>query len=302
MEVRIINATTLSSLGSARVAWSGRLGTSSLSRLYSPGKTLQEIRIQAVSSFPSVVVTREKGKNQKLIDLLDSHGISNLELPLIEHKEGPDLDMLPSVIQEKTFDWIVITSPEAASVFLEGWKLADFPKARLAVVGVGTGQIFEKVGFKNANLSVDFVPSKANAKNLAEELPKLSSERGKVLYPASAKASHELEMGLSARGFEVVRLNTYSTETVKSIDPSILALAVSAPVVALASPSAVRAWVDVVDLSTWLGAAACIGQTSALAAEKAGFKRVFYPQSPGIDGWLQSIIEALETQTAKEAA
>ncbi|MCO5586641.1 hypothetical protein L7F22_040582 [Adiantum nelumboides] len=180
-------------------------------------------------------------------------------------------------------------------------RLAGSPRARLAVVGVGTGQVFDKVELKNAKLSIDFVPSKANAKNLAEELPKLSSGGGKVLYPASAKASHELEMGLSARGFDVVRLNTYSTETVKSIDPSILTLAVSASVVALASPSAVRAWVDVVDLSTWLGSAACIGQTSAVAAQKAGLKRVFYPPSPGIDGWLRSILEALETHTAKEA-
>ncbi|KAH7426409.1 hypothetical protein KP509_10G001000 [Ceratopteris richardii] len=184
------------------------------------------------------------------------------------------------------FDWIVITSPEAASVFLDGWRKAGFPEARLAVVGVGTGQVFEKVELENTKLSIDFVPSKANAKILAEELPKLLNGREKVLYPASAKASNELEMGLSARGFEVIRLNTYSTEAVKFIDSSILEIAISSPVVALASPTAVRAWVDVIDVSTWSGAAACIGQTSAVAAQKAGLKRVFYPENPGIEGSL----------------
>lgn len=265
--------------------------------VFHPGRCLQVVAVRASSSSPSVVVTREKGKNQKLIGLLHTRGISSLELPLIEHREGPDLKKLPSVIQESIFDWIVITSPEAASVFLEGWRLAGSPEARLAVVGVGTGQVFENPEVKSTRLSIEFVPSKANAKSLAEELPRLSEKGGKILYPASAKASHELEMGLSARDFEVVRLNTYSTESVKSIDPSLLASAVSAPVVALASPTAVRAWVALVDLSTWMGAAACIGQTSAVAAQKAGLKRVFYPDSPGIDGWLHSISEALQSQT-----
>ncbi|KAH7426407.1 hypothetical protein KP509_10G001000 [Ceratopteris richardii] len=269
----------------------------------SRGTRLQAFRVQAKSSSPSVVVTREKGKNQKLMNILHSHGISSLELPLIEHREGPDLDKLPSFIREGMFDWIVITSPEAASVFLDGWRKAGFPEARLAVVGVGTGQVFEKVELENTKLSIDFVPSKANAKILAEELPKLLNGREKVLYPASAKASNELEMGLSARGFEVIRLNTYSTEAVKFIDSSILEIAISSPVVALASPTAVRAWVDVIDVSTWSGAAACIGQTSAVAAQKAGLKRVFYPENPGIEGWLQSIIEALEeTQGSKVTA
>lgn len=259
------------------------------------------VAVRASSSSRWVVVTREKGKNQKLMNLLHTHGISSLELPLIGHKEGPDFGKLPSVIRENNFDWIVITSPEAALVFLEGWKLAGSPNAKLAVVGSGTGQVFENIEADNAKLAIDFVPSKANAKNLAEELPKVSMEGGKVLYPASAKASHELETGLLARGFEVIRLNTYSTDSVKVIDPSVLALAVAAPVVALASPTAVRAWVDLIDLSTWVGAAACIGQTSAVAAQKAGLKRVFYPDNPGIDGWVQSILDALETQNCGSA-
>jgi uroporphyrinogen-III synthase len=32
------------------------------------------------------------------------------------------------MLQEQQFDWVTITSPEAASVFLEGWKKAGSPK------------------------------------------------------------------------------------------------------------------------------------------------------------------------------
>ena len=46
--------------------------------------------------------------------------------------------------------------------------------------------------------------------------------------------------GLAARGFQVMRLNTYSTEAVTSVDQHSLELAKRARVVAVASPSAVK--------------------------------------------------------------
>lgn len=85
----------------------------------------------------------------------EKRGISSLELPLIQHAPGPDFDRLASVLTGKTqfmilqskfiiviairkkvlgisfiffllldknFDWIIITSPQAASVFLQAWK------------------------------------------------------------------------------------------------------------------------------------------------------------------------------------
>jgi len=35
----------------------------------------------------------------------------------------------------------------------------------------------------------------------------------------------------------------------------------------------------------WEGAAACIGETSAQAAKKAGMQRVHHPAKPGIEGY-----------------
>lgn len=37
-----------------------------------------------------VVLTREKGKNDKMQAGLAQHGIACIELPLIEHSHGPD--------------------------------------------------------------------------------------------------------------------------------------------------------------------------------------------------------------------
>lgn len=251
--------------------------------------------IQHASSNPKVVVTRERGKNTKLIDALAEHGINCLELPLIQHLQGPDSDRLASVLSETAFDWIVITSPEAGSVFLEAWKAAGTPNVRIGVVGAGTASIFENLKQSSKqSLHVAFAPSKATGKVLASELPMDGNKRCTVLYPASVKASNEIEEGLSHRGFQVLRLNTYTTVPVDHVDHIVLEKAQSAPVVAVASPSAVRSWVNLIsEPDSWSNAVACIGETTASAAKRLGLRNVYFPMQPGLDGWVGSILEAL---------
>ncbi|KFK23218.1 hypothetical protein AALP_AAs65325U000100 [Arabis alpina] len=148
----------------------------------------------------------------KGVQVPEKHGISSLELPLIHHAPGPDFDRLASVLSDKSFDWIIITSPEAASVFLEAWKTASSPKVKVGVVGAGTARVFaEAMQSAEGPLHVAFTPSKATGKVLASELPENVGKRSSVLYPASLKASNDIEEGLSIRGFEVLRLNTYTT-------------------------------------------------------------------------------------------
>ncbi|KAI4316738.1 hypothetical protein L6164_024687 [Bauhinia variegata] len=245
------------------------------------------------NSMPKVVVTRERGKNGKLINALGKHEIDCLELPLIEHKQGPDFDRLPSVLSENSFDWIVLTSPEAGSVFLEAWKDAGAPHVKIGVVGAGTASILkEALQSSKQLLDVAFSPSKATGKVLATELPK-NRNKCTVLYPASAKASNEIEEELSNRGFEVTRLNTYTTIPVQHVDEMVLKQALTVPVVAVASPSAVRAWKNLVPVSGWSNAVACIGETTAAMTRSLGFRNVYYPTQPGLEGWVQSILEAL---------
>ena len=102
------------------------------------------------SGRPVAVVTREKGKNDKLVALLEVQGapppsvhgtestphpltvttvwdrrvrsqeagIASVELPLIEHCDGEDRVRLPTVLRQEKFDYVAVTSPEAAHVFL----------------------------------------------------------------------------------------------------------------------------------------------------------------------------------------
>ncbi|XP_034895330.1 uroporphyrinogen-III synthase, chloroplastic isoform X2 [Populus alba] len=275
-------------------------------RFFPPSLRTSASASSTSNSAPKVVVTRERGKNGKLIKALAKYGISCLELPLIQHTQGPDSDKLSSVLcstfsklcgslYDSAFDWIIITSPEAGSVFLEAWKVAGTPKVKVGVVGAGTASIFEEVmQSSERSLDVAFTPSKATGKVLASELPKNGNKRCTVLYPASAKASNEIEQGLYNRGFEVVRLNTYTTVPVGHVDEMVLKQAISAPVVAVASPSSVRAWANLIPESEeWNNSVACIGETTGSAAKRLGFKKVYFPRQPGLEGWVDSILEAL---------
>lgn len=82
-------------------------------------------------SQPTAVVTRELGKNGKLVDALARHGVRCVELPLIEHSDGPDRRRLPEALVAGGFDWVAVTSPEAAAVFSEGWEAAGKPQVCL---------------------------------------------------------------------------------------------------------------------------------------------------------------------------
>ncbi|GER53722.1 uroporphyrinogen-III synthase family protein [Striga asiatica] len=255
------------------------------------------------TSNPKVVVTRERGKNAKLIDALANRRITCLELPLIQHTKLSDVDKLSSLLSSSSFDWTIITSPEAGLMIVQTQKLlvhraAGTPKVTVGVVGAGTACVFEKIQPSlKQSLNVAFMPSKAIGKVLAVELPDNGNQRCTVLYPASAKASNEIEEGLTKRGFEVTRLNTYTTELVNHVDEIVLEQALLAPVIAVASPSAIRAWISLIpEPQRWDNAVACIGGTTALAAKKLGLRNVYFPENPGIEGWVNSILEALQVQ------
>lgn len=245
-----------------------------------------------VSLANVVVLTREKGKNDKVKDMLHERGIKSIELPMVETAPGPDVDQLPLVLKSREFDWVAITSPEAANVFVKGWRAAGMPEVRIGVVGNGTGKVLEALN--EPRLLPQFTPSIANAEHMGPELPLIEGGSNTVLYPSSAKASTVLQEGLEQRGFRVTRLNTYNTVTVQELDPDRLDLAKGARVVAIASPSALKAWVSHVGQArAEQMTIACIGSTSARAAEKLGLKKVIFADQPGLEMFVQTICDAV---------
>lgn len=249
--------------------------------------------LHASTCSPLVVaLTREEGKNDKLrIELQETLGNDVVleELPCIAHADGDDFDRLEPLLQNEDWDYVAVTSPEAARVLAQAWKNELRRKTCVVAVGKATQATLEKLG-----ISVDFCPSKATAATLVKELP-ASGETTRLLYPASAKAASTLEDGFTERGFDVTRLNTYDTVTAiwndKQKDTS-----KRVHVACFGSPSSVDGWLLNTDNSKKV-LAACIGETSAKACRKHKWpeEKIFYPEKPGIVGWSKAVKEALET-------
>ena len=217
-----------------------------------------------------VALTREVGKNDKLhkalTDCLDE-SVRLVELPCIAHADGPDLDRLPSILRNKHFDYVAVTSPEAAKVLSTAWTSVqqerendDGSLPAVTAVGKATGAMLEKLG-----IPVAFCPSKATAKTLVVELPSLhendnnddadndsnknDSNPTSLLYPASAKAATTLQDGLTKRGFVVTRLDTYDTVTAEWTDHE-RQEGSNVDIVCFGSPSAVQGWLANTNVNT----------------------------------------------------
>lgn len=226
--------------------------------------------------------------------------------------DGDDNDDNAGGSNGNYWDYVVVTSPEAANVLASAWDHSSSSSPAVVAVGKAT----EKILAQN-NIPVSFVPSKATAETLAQELaPVVVTNAGKtgdgtkrtteVLYPASARAQTALQDGLEARGegFVVTRLNTYDTVTATWTEEQ-TALAQTVQVACFASPSSIKGWLHNTqkngidnnnndDNNGTVVLAACIGITSAMACQKLGWKdeHIFYPESPGMEGWVASIHDA----------
>jgi len=257
-----------------------------------PSITIKSSALNAASSERTIVaVTREDGKNSKLLKKIgDDPELGSttelLELPCIEHASGADIDILAPTLKSKDWDYVAVTSPEAAKVLASAWDtVRDNP---LPVVAVGAATEKALQGF---SIDVCFTPSKATAETLSAEL-ELKGPSTSLLYPASARAKKTLQNGLEARGVEVTRLNTYDTVTANwSEDQKKVSEAVK--IACFASPSSIKGWLQNTNENKNV-IAACIGETSATACRNHGWdeSKIFYPEKPGIDGWVKAIKDA----------
>jgi len=230
---------------------------------------------------PSIALTREDGANDKLAALLQ--GLTCVEIPCIAFGPGSDVGLLPAALTAT--DIIVITSPQAAQVFLTAWSQAGKPQVRIATVGKGTSKPLAAAGLVSV-----FEPSDATAETLAKELPTTWGTR--ALYPSSSIAENTLAKGLEARGFVVTRLNTYETVPAEW-SPEQLQVAKSVDIVTFASPSTIRVWAERVGVAA---TAVVIGPTSAKACKSAGFERIECPEgSKGIEAWADLIKSVAST-------
>lgn len=239
-----------------------------------------------------MALTRARGKNGKLRKALQRNGdVECVELPLVEHvRLQAKSDTLPEALLWHNGDvCAVVTSPEGASCLTEAWVEAGRPRIhKVAVVGQGTQKELPQMLLDCTQQLV--APPTANARSLAETL---HPSPARAVIASSARADTTLENLLSDNGFYVWRVDAYTTQATTSADAHDVEQARACDVVALASPSALDAWQRIVgELPECV---ACIGSTTAQAAQSIGIEHVYAPEQPGIDGWADACLRALQS-------
>ncbi len=230
----------------------------------------------------TVVVTRAAEQADALADVLRERGALPVVVPLVEIVAVPAEQAALAALRADTFDWLVASSPNAATAYLAAH--AEHPR-HAAAVGEATAQVLRAGG-----VAVELVPHRQRAAGLVEAFP---DGPGRVLVVQGSQAESGLVDGLTARGWSVTVARPFTTAPVRP--PEDLARqALAADAVLFASGSAARAWVEV------FGSAAppivvAIGPQTADAVTRAGLK----VSSTATDHSLAGLADALERQLAR---
>jgi uroporphyrinogen-III synthase len=291
----------------------------------SPSPSSSTTSTQSDTFTVTIALTREDGKNDKLQEAIMKHptrkilensmNLKLIEMPCIQHADGPGLDAFRKLAQDDPsfakYDYVIITSPESASVFGSVVKPDSFT-SKIAAVGKATKDALSKQGFQ-----VDFVPSKADGETLGDELPPLRKMGlNNILYSASVKAANTIQDKLQKRkdaSFRVHRLNTYDTVPVIFTKEQLTTAMDDVQVACFGSPTAVDAWIGNIDRALGIqdldeeerkrtpgsngnAIAVCIGTTTAKRCLESGrwlAQDIYYPvKNPGLEGWVDSCFTA----------
>jgi uroporphyrinogen-III synthase len=138
--------------------------------------------------------------------MLEQMGAEVIELPFIEVKPAFEEKLVGEVFAGiAVYEWIIFTSANGVKVFFDLFykAFADIRclgPMRIAAVGAATAREIEK-----HRLKVDFVPSKANAKTLADELlAQEGMESVQLLVVTGNQNREELVTRLETEGRAIV--------------------------------------------------------------------------------------------------
>ena len=159
--------------------------------------------ISAPLAGRSILVTRPE-TGSLLSSRLSELGADVVDLPVTRLERLP-LDALRTSLSQATpYDWLVVTSANAARVLIEELRALEMKTpalagSRVCAVGPATADALLAAGF-----GVDLMPEHYSTEGLLESLTAAGSLRGaRFLHPTAAGASAAFANGLAAAGARV---------------------------------------------------------------------------------------------------
>jgi len=256
-----------------------------------------------------VLVTRARNQASRLSSALRSLGAQPVECPLTEIAPPLDWEPLDAAIRRlnvaggnSTYHWIVFTSANGVSAFLERLSLAGLDAramgvAKVAAIGPATAEVLAAHGVR-----ADLVPGAYVSKALADEMGTVDGLR--VLLLRADIARPTLFQRLVDAGALVEEVVVYRTVRPEGLESQLRGILPELDVITFTSSSTVRHFVEA--LSSQGSAAipedvavACIGPITAETARQMGLQPEVVAEEYTIDGLVKALLEWRKTQGSK---
>ncbi len=251
----------------------------------------------------SVVVTRPRAQTPALVEKLERLGATVVDLPVIAIDDPADggraLAEAAQRLASGTYQWVALTSPNAASRLLAA--LGDGPvpdSVRWAAVGRGTARVLEDAG-----VTADLVPAVSLAGSLADAFPGSGTSEagapgrgataGTVLFPRAEKVRGGLAPGLRDKGWLVDEVIAYRT-VAGDPDPDAVASAARADAVAFTSSSTVERTIELLGARRMPPVVVTIGPVTSSSVRSAGLEVSVEADPHSVDGLVAALVDALE--------
>ena len=239
------------------------------------------------------ISTRPKGKSEDLKRWFAEEGADLLELPMIEIRPVPLSAKMNDTLEHlDKFEWLVFTSPNGIRCFFKQLKTVQgnysLPgKMKIATVGKKTASKLTPYGH-----SACFINHGQTGDEFAKELYGQIAEGEQVLLSVGNLAGHLVEEKLSGKA-HVLRLEMYQTVMPEVMNDDILRRieADDYELIIFTSPSGIdnfrQLTKDTVEPSALR--IACIGHTTAKAANKHGIEPVVVASMSNSEGLMAAI-------------
>ncbi|ADU31370.1 uroporphyrinogen-III synthase [Evansella cellulosilytica] len=245
--------------------------------------------------------TRAIHQAAPLTKYLEKHGGNVVEIPLISMKKTSDPKIKEAIKMIHTYDYIVFTSTNSISFFLEilkeqGLSKREICNMKFAVVGKSTLRSLNKEGF-----DADIIPPIFDAEHLASALKTELSAGEKVLYPKSDLARDVLTRELHKVGIQIDDPSVY--ETVFRIDDKAklneLIKKNLIHIIIFTSPSTVHSFFSQVDKEVVMNNVdklhfAVIGSVTSRALKDEGIEEMIIPKEFTTEALVHAIMKHIK--------
>lgn len=155
----------------------------------------------------TVLITRAQHQAKQMSVAVKERSGIPLEIPLLRMEGTSHRRIHHTARQLHSYDWVIFTSKNGVTFFLDGLEKKLPLTIKIAAVGVKTKLELEKRGYQ-----VHFVPTSFVAEVFAEEFLKELSGNERILFPKGNLARDVIPVKLRGIGVSLDELIVYGTK------------------------------------------------------------------------------------------